>query len=132
MRGMPFKTKMAACATSFAAVAAVMATAGSADAAEYTVMDNCDVPWINCSYGDLWLFYNSKDIAVQGGYYKSAFTTFYGNVSDHWGTSQYQGSSLSTYRYVFGNGGNGNGQYMKNNAASVQNCASAGGVHGLL
>lgn len=123
MRSIRFKKKIAACAASFAAVAAVMVTAGPADAAEYTVSDNCDVPWISCSYGDLWLFYNSKDIAVQDGYYKSAFTTFYGNVYDHWGTSQYQGSTLSTYRYVFGNGGYGNGQYMKNNAASVQNCA---------
>ncbi|CAM5734540.1 hypothetical protein [Streptomyces fumanus] len=123
MRTARFKRKIAACATSFAALVGALATAGPAEAAEYTVMDNCDVPWITCSYGDLWLFYNSKDIAVQDGYYKSAFTMFYSNVSDHWGTSQYQGSSLSTYRYVFGNGGNGNGQYMKNNAASVQNCA---------
>jgi hypothetical protein len=123
MRTARFRVKSAACAMSFAAAAAVMATAQPANAAEYTVTDNCDVPWITCSYGDLWLFYNSKDIAIQDGYIKSAYTTFYGNVSDHWGTSQYQGSSLTTYRYVFGNGGNGNGQYMKNNAASVQNCA---------
>ncbi len=92
MRSIRFKKRVAACATSCAAVAAVMTTAGPANAAEYTVSDNCDVPWITCSYGDLWLFYNSKDIAVQDGYYKSAFTTFYGNVSDHWGTSQYEGS----------------------------------------
>ncbi|WP_158711032.1 hypothetical protein [Streptomyces albus] len=123
MRGLRIRTKMAACATSFAAVVAVMATAGPAHAATYNASDNCDVPWISCSYGDLWLFYNSKDIAIQDGYYKSAFTLYYGNVDDHWGTSRYQGSSLTTYRYVFGNGGNGNGQYMKNNAASVQNCA---------
>ncbi|MER7982658.1 hypothetical protein [Streptomyces sp. NPDC095817] len=123
MRGTSLKTKVAACAASFAAVAAVVVTAGPADAAEFTVSDNCNVPWISCSYGDLWVFYNSKELAVQGGYYKSAFATFYGSVSDHYGTSQYQGSSLSTYRYVFGNGGNGNGQYVKNNAASVQNCA---------
>ncbi|MFE2267574.1 hypothetical protein [Streptomyces griseosporeus] len=70
----------------------------------------------------MWLFYNSKDIAIQGGYYKSAYTLFYGNVYDHWGESRYEGSTLTTYRYVFG-GGYGNGQYMKNNAASVQNCA---------
>ncbi|MFF5515409.1 hypothetical protein [Streptomyces coeruleorubidus] len=123
MRSFRVGKKVAACAASFAAVAAVMASAAPANAAEYKVTDNCDVPWITCSYGDLWLFYNSKEIAVQDGYIKSAFTTFYGNVYDHWGTSQYQGSSLTTYRYVFGNGGNGNGAYMKNNSASVQNCA---------
>ncbi|MFJ4534365.1 hypothetical protein ACIP39_00070 [Streptomyces tibetensis] len=117
------RTKLAAAGTVLAAGAALLFGAAPAQAATYNVSDNCDVPWITCSYGDLWLFYNSKDIAVQDGYIKSAFTTFYSNVSDHWGTSQYQGSSLTTYRYVFGNGGNGNGQYMKNNAASVQNCA---------
>ncbi|MEU6407023.1 hypothetical protein ABZ861_30895, partial [Streptomyces sp. NPDC046985] len=67
-----FKTKMTACAASFAAITAVLATASPANAAGGNVTDNCDVPWINCSYGDLWLFYNSKDIAVQGGYIKSA------------------------------------------------------------
>ncbi|MFF0096099.1 hypothetical protein ACFYSF_40140 [Streptomyces canus] len=69
------------------------------------------------------LFYKSKSIAIQNGTIESAYTTFYGNVDDHWGTSAYQGSSETTYRYVFGNGGNGNGQYMENNAGSVQNCA---------
>ncbi|MBB3074391.1 hypothetical protein FHS41_000860 [Streptomyces violarus] len=49
MRSIRFKKKMAACATSFAAVAAVMATAGPVHAAEYKVTDNCDVPWISCS-----------------------------------------------------------------------------------
>ncbi|MFF9691412.1 hypothetical protein [Streptomyces sp. NPDC014623] len=123
MKSIRFKKKAAAFATSFAAVVAVMTTAGPAHAAEFKVTDNCDVPWITCSYGDLWLFYNTKQYAVQDGYIKSAFTTFYSNVSEHSGTSQYQGSSLTTYRYVFGNGGNGNGEYMKNNAGSVQNCA---------
>ncbi|MFI5761999.1 hypothetical protein ACIA8F_13775 [Streptomyces sp. NPDC051563] len=123
MKDIRYMKKVAAFATSFAAVVAVMATAGPAHAAEYTVGDNCDVPWINCTQGDLWLFYNSKDIAIQDGWIKSGYTLFYGNVSDHFGTSQYQGSSLTSYRYIFVGGGNGNGQYMKNNAASVWNCA---------
>ncbi|MGW3957215.1 hypothetical protein ACWEKM_41460 [Streptomyces sp. NPDC004752] len=122
MKLIPLRSKTAAGAFAVT-VAALISTATPAQAATFNVSDNCNVPWITCSEGDLWLFYNSKDIAIQNGHYMSAFTTFYGNVSDHWGTSQYQGSTLSTYRYVFGSGGNGNGQYMKNNAASVQNCA---------
>jgi hypothetical protein len=118
MKSIRFKRKMSALATSFVAVMAVMATAGPAHAAEFKVTENCDVPWITCSSGDLVLWYNSKEIVQDGD---SAFTAFYGDVYDHWGTSQYQGSTLSTYRYVFGHGGNGNGQYTKNNAASVEN-----------
>lgn len=76
MKSIRFKKKAAAFATSFAAVVAVMTTAGPAHAAEFKVTDNCDVPWITCSYGDLWLFYNTKQFAVQDGYIKSAFTTF--------------------------------------------------------
>ncbi|MET9252315.1 hypothetical protein [Streptomyces sp. NPDC003717] len=124
MKRIRFKKRLAAFGAATAALAAVLGTAGPAQAAEYKVSDNCDVPWITCSYGDLWLFYNSKELAVQGGYIKSAYATFYSNVSDFYGTSQYQGSSLTTYRYAFGNGGNGNGAYVKNNAASVQNCSS--------
>ncbi|WP_200259458.1 hypothetical protein [Streptomyces sp. HSG2] len=109
--------------------AALLATATPAQAATYNVSENCDVSWITCSDGDLWLFSNSKDIASQDGYIKSAYTKFYSNVHDHWGTSQYQGSSLTTYRYVFGGGGNGNGQYMKNKAASVRNRAPDDSYH---
>jgi hypothetical protein len=105
------------------AIALTLGNAATAHAAEYKVTDNCDVPWINCTEGDLWLFYNSKELAVSGGRYTSSWASFYGNVHDYWGTSQYQGSTLTTYRYVFNGNGNGSWQYMKNNAASVQNCA---------
>ncbi|WP_230396273.1 hypothetical protein [Streptomyces blattellae] len=84
----------------------MLVTATPARAATYTVTDNCDVPWINCTSGDLWLLYNSKDLAVEDGHYITSWATFYGNVSDYWGTSRYQGSTLDTYRYVF----NGNGK----------------------
>ncbi|MFF0095178.1 hypothetical protein ACFYSF_35320 [Streptomyces canus] len=123
MRVKAARIKVAAAGTVLAAGAALLSGAAPAQAATNNVTDNCDVPWISCSFGDLWLFYNSKSIAIQNGTIESAYTTFYGNVDDHWGTSAYLGSSETTYRYVFGNGGNGNGQYMKNNAASVQNCA---------
>ncbi|CAL9326336.1 MULTISPECIES: hypothetical protein [Streptomyces] len=103
--------------------AAVLATAAPAQAATYNVTDNCDVPWINCTEGDLWLLYNSTAYAVQDGQYVTSWAEFYGNVSDYWGTSQYQGSTLTTYRYVFNGNGNGAWQYVKNNAASVQNCS---------
>ncbi|MFF5045016.1 hypothetical protein [Streptomyces nigra] len=97
MKLISLRAKIAAGAFAITA-AALLATATPAQAATYKVSDNCDVAWINCSYGDLWLFYNSKEIAIQDGYYKSAFTLFYGNVDDHWGTSQYEGSTLTTYR----------------------------------
>lgn len=116
----------ASCAVLVSA-AAVMAAADPAQAAEYKVTDNCDVPWINCTEGDIFLFYNSKAYSynADGSRYVTSWSIFYGNVSDYWGTSRYQGSSLSTYRYVFNGNGSGSWQYMKNNAASVMNCAPA-------
>lgn len=125
MKNIRLRSRIGAVASAFAATAALLATATPAHAAEYKVTDNCDVPWITCSEGDLWLLYNSKELAVSGGRYLSSWSSFYGNVSDYYGTSQYQGSTLSTYRYVFNGNGNGSGQYTKNNAASVQNCAPA-------
>jgi hypothetical protein len=104
--------------------AALLATATPAHAATYNVTSNCDVPWINCSTEpDLWLLYNSKAYAIQNGTYVTSWATFRGNVPDYWGTSQYQGSTLTTYRFVFNGNGNGAWQYVKNNAASVQNCS---------
>ncbi|MGJ5891239.1 hypothetical protein ACSCBZ_04735 [Streptomyces niveiscabiei] len=123
MRVKSARIKVATSGTVLAVSAALLCGAAPAQAVGNNVSDNCDVPWISCSNGDLWLFYNSKSIAIQDGRIESAYTTFYGDVYDHWGTSEYQGSSLTTYRYVFGNGGNGDGQYMKNNAASVENCS---------
>ncbi|MFG2328038.1 hypothetical protein ACGFMM_00280 [Streptomyces sp. NPDC048604] len=117
------RSRLSAAVTAIAAAAGLLATATPAQAAEFTTTDNCDVPWIECSYGDLWLLYNSKELAIRDGHYVTSWSTFYGNVSDYWGTSQYQGSTLTTYRYVFNGNGNGAWQYMKNNAASVQNCA---------
>ncbi|WP_179382017.1 hypothetical protein [Streptomyces sp. SA15] len=98
-------------------------TPATAHTASGTVSSNCDVPWITCSEGDLWLFYNSKSLAIQNGSIVSAYATFYGNVHDYYGSSQYQGSTLVTYRYVFDSATNGHGQYVKNNAASVWNCS---------
>lgn len=46
---------------------------------------------------------------VKDGKYASAYTTFYGKVYNHWGTSRYRGSAQYMYRFVFGNGGNGDG-----------------------
>lgn len=113
-----------ALATAAAAGAMLLGAAGQASAAEYKTTSNCDVPWISCSEGDLWLLYNSKEYSLSsdGSRYVTSWSAFYGNVSDYWGTSQYQGSTLTTYRYVFNGNGNGAWQYMKNNAASVQNC----------
>jgi hypothetical protein len=119
-----FRT-LAAFVVTAASLTGIVATAPQASAAEYTVTDNCSVPWINCTEGDLWMLYNSKQYAVSDGRYVTSWAQFYGNVSDYWGTSQYQGSTLSTYRYVFNGNGSGAWQYVKNNAASVQNCASA-------
>ncbi|WP_329114878.1 hypothetical protein [Streptomyces sp. NBC_01353] len=122
-KNMSVRAKMSGAVTAIAACVGLLATATPAHAAEFKVTDNCDVPWINCSYGDLWLLYNSKELAIQDGRYTTSWATFYGNVSDYYGTSQYQGSTLTTYRYVFNGNGNGAGQYVKNNAASVQNCS---------
>ncbi|GLV91989.1 hypothetical protein Slala04_34430 [Streptomyces lavendulae subsp. lavendulae] len=113
-----------ALATVTAATALVAATAGSAQAAEHKVTSDCDVTWINCANEPLlMLFYNSKELAIKDGSYTSSWAQFYGNVSDYTGTSQYQGSTLTTFRYVFNGSGTGSWQYMKNNAASVQNCS---------
>ncbi|WP_406864400.1 hypothetical protein ABZO31_29725 [Streptomyces sp. HUAS MG47] len=117
------RSRLNAAVTAIVAAAGLLATATPAQAAEFKVTDNCDVPWIECSYGDLWLLYNSKELAIKDGHYVTSWSSFYGNVSDYWGTSQYQGSTLTTYRYVFNGNGYGAWQYMKNNAASVQNCA---------
>ncbi|MBQ1092282.1 hypothetical protein [Streptomyces sp. B93] len=119
------RAALSAATTAVAATAGLLATATPAQAATYYVTDNCDVPWINCSYGDLWMVYNSKEYALSGGKILSSWASFYGNVHDYDGTSQYQGSTLSTYVYVFNGNGNGSGQRVKNNAASVRNCAPA-------
>lgn len=124
MKNTPVRAKTSAAITAIAVSAGLLATATPAHAAEFKVTSNCDVPWITCSYGDLWVLYNRKQLAVSGGKYVTSWASFYGNVADYWGTSQYQGSTLNTYRYVFNGNGTGAWQYMKNNAASVQNCSS--------
>ncbi|MFC9246122.1 hypothetical protein ACFT7S_19585 [Streptomyces sp. NPDC057136] len=122
MKNTSVRTRISAAATAIAASVALLISATPAHAATYTTTSNCSVPWITCSSGDLWLLYNSKEYAIQDGYYVTSWSMFYGNVSDYYGTSQYQGSTLTTYRYVFNGNGNGAWEYMKNNAASVQNC----------
>ncbi|MFF3607652.1 hypothetical protein [Streptomyces sp. NPDC002463] len=125
MKNTSARSKISAAFAALAAGIGLLVTATPAHAAEYTVTSNCDVPWITCSEGDLWLLYNSKEYAIKDGRYVTSWAAFYGNVSDYWGTSQYQGSTLTTYRYVFNGNGNGAWQYVKNNAASVQNCSYA-------
>lgn len=110
--------------TATVAALALTIPAAAAHTAPGTVSDNCDVPWITCTEGDLYLFYNSKEYAVQDGKYVSSWARFYGNVNNYEGSSSYQGSTLVTYRYVFDSATNGHGQYVKNNAASVENCAA--------
>ncbi|MCX5096638.1 hypothetical protein OOK36_49600 [Streptomyces sp. NBC_00365] len=124
MKFVTLRAKTAAGALA-ATAAALLATATPAHAATFKVTDNCDVPWINCTEGDLWMLYSSKANAVKDGKYVTSWASFYGNVSDYYGTSQYQGSTLNTYRYVFNGNGSGAGQYVKNNTASVQNCSEA-------
>lgn len=121
---MSVRARARAAATAIAASIGLLVTAAPAHAVEYEVTSNCDVQWITCSQGDLWLLYNSKELAVSGDKYITSWATFYGNVSDYWGTSQYQGSALTTYRYVFNGNGTGAWKYVKNAAASVQNCSS--------
>ncbi|MFJ6569555.1 hypothetical protein ACIQNU_19225 [Streptomyces sp. NPDC091292] len=123
MKNVSARAKVRAAVTALGVSIGLIATATPAHAVTYTTTDNCNVPWINCSYGDLWLLYNSKALAVKDGKYLTSWSSFYGNVNDYWGTSQYQGSTLTTYRYVFNGNGNGSWQYMKNNAASVRNCS---------
>ncbi|MFB6523744.1 hypothetical protein [Streptomyces sp. NPDC056401] len=102
-----------------AAALALTIPAAAAHTAPGTVSDNCDVPWINCTEGDLYLFYNSMELAVEDGRYVSSWARFYGNVYDYHGST----SGSTTYRYVFDSATNGHGQYVKNNAASVENCS---------
>lgn len=125
MKNTSVRARVRTVVTALAAGTALLVTATPAHAAEYKVTSNCSVPWINCSEGDLWLLYNSKEYAIQDGRYVTSWSTFYGNVHDYYGTSQYQGSTLTTYRYVFNGNGYGAWQYMKNNAASVQNCSGS-------
>lgn len=71
--------------TALAATAAALALtipAAAAHTAPGTVSDNCDVPWITCTEGDLYLFYNSKELAIEDGKYVSSSARFYGNVYD--------------------------------------------------
>lgn len=118
------RVKIGAAVSALAAGAAVLVSAGTAEAATTVkVTSNCDVYGVNCD-GDIWMVYNSKEIAVVDGVIKSSYATFYGNIPDFAGRSKYVGSTLYNYVYVFGNGGNGAGQAVKNNAASVRNCSS--------
>ncbi|MBR8638937.1 hypothetical protein KEF29_05460 [Streptomyces tuirus] len=63
-----------------------MTAAVPAHAAEFKVTDNCSVPWINCTEGDIFLFYNSKAYSYNsdGSRYVTSWSTFYGNVYDYW------------------------------------------------
>lgn len=124
MRSVRLRVKTAVI-TSAATVAALLAAATPAHAGTYTTTSNCDVPWISCSNPPhFWQLYNSKAYATSGGYYTTSWATFWGNVYDYYGSSRYQGSTLTTYRYVFNSNGKGAGQYVKNNAGSAQNCSS--------
>ncbi|CAL2060009.1 MULTISPECIES: hypothetical protein [Streptomyces] len=106
------------------ATAALLIAGSPAQAGTYSVTSNCDVSWISCANEpDLWEMYNSKANSGSGGNYTTSWASFYGDVDDYSGTSQYQGSTLETYRYVFNGNGSGSGQAVKNNAGSIQNCS---------
>lgn len=123
MKRIPVRVKSSA-AVFTATVAALIATTSPAHAGTFNVTSNCDVPWVNCSNEpELWELYNSKAYSVSGGSYITSWAEFWGDVYDYYGTSQYQGSTLDTYRYVFNGNGSGAWQYVKNNAGSAQNCS---------
>ncbi|MFG3292857.1 hypothetical protein ACGF3G_29140 [Streptomyces sp. NPDC048179] len=122
MKRVPVRVK--ASAAVFAAAAALLVTASPAHAGTFKVTSNCDVPWVSCSdEPELWELYNSKANSTSGGSYTTSWAEFWGDVYDYEGTSEYQGSTLETYRYVFNGNGSGSGQYVKNNAGSAQNCS---------
>ncbi|MFJ8789468.1 hypothetical protein [Streptomyces sp. NPDC102462] len=122
---MSARVRAGAAVSAFAAAAAVLAGAGPAEAATTVkVTSNCDVYGVTCT-GDLWMVYNSKDLALNGDRIVSSWADFYGNIPDFAGRSKYVGSDLYNYVYVFNGNGNGSGQAVKNNAASVRNCAPA-------
>ncbi|MCX5209126.1 hypothetical protein OG689_07475 [Kitasatospora sp. NBC_00240] len=96
-----------------------------ADTADSWVSDNCAVannPDCRSGVNVLWVNYNSVDA---NGYTDSASAHFLGKVSDYAGMIAVNGSLYTTYHYIFSNGGNGSGQAVKNNAASVLACSSA-------
>ncbi|MEU9325038.1 hypothetical protein AB0D91_14735 [Streptomyces canus] len=118
------RMRVKASATVLAATAALLATAVPAHAGTFKVTSNCDVPWVSCSdEPELWEMYNSKALSVSGGSYTTSWAEFWGDVYDYDGTSEYQGSTLETYRYIFNSNGSGSAQYVKNNAGSMQNCS---------
>ncbi|MER5356263.1 hypothetical protein ABT093_38845 [Kitasatospora sp. NPDC002551] len=99
------------------ALAGSLAVAGQASAADYFVSDNClDNPNPDCASGTnvLYVHYNSVD---GNGYTDSARAKFLGNVPN------YAGAGVNVH-YIF-SGNAGNGQAVKNNAASVLACSSA-------
>ncbi len=113
-----------------AAVAAVLmapfafAAPASADTINVYTSDNCEVannPDCNTGTNVLWVNYNSVDA---NGYTSSGRAHFLGKVPDYEGTVTTNGSLYTAYHYVFANGGNGTGETVKNNAASVLACSS--------
>lgn len=123
MKRFSVRSKVRVAVTVLAAGAGLLITSTPAHA-DGKVTSSCSAPWIACSSGDLWMLYSTKANAVSGGSYVTSWSTFYGNINEHYGTSQYQGSTLTAYRYVFNGNGKGAGVYTKNNAGSVQNCSS--------
>lgn len=122
MKRIPARVK--ASASVFAAAAALLVTASPAHAATFTVTSNCDVPGVGCSNEpELWELYNSKANSGSGGNLTTSWAEFWGDVDDYAGTSEYEGSTLETYRYVFNGNGKGAWLNVKNNAGSAQNCS---------
>lgn len=118
------RRRVKASATVLAATAARLVTAVPAHAGTFNVTSNCDVPWANCSNEPaLWEMHNSKSLSLSGGSYTTSWAEFWGDVYDYDGTGEYQGSTLETYRYVSNGNGSGSGQYVKNNAGSMQSCS---------
>ncbi|MER7707808.1 hypothetical protein ABTX81_33560 [Kitasatospora sp. NPDC097605] len=103
-------------ATLTATLAGSLVVAGEASATDYFVSDNCMVNTSpDCTDGTnvLYVHYNSVDA---NGYTNSARAKFLGNVPD------YSGAGINIH-YIF-SGAAGNGQGVKNNAASVLACSS--------
>ncbi|MEV4426421.1 hypothetical protein ACN9M0_13875 [Streptomyces sp. R-07] len=123
------RARVGATAAAAAAAALTMlygATPAAAVSTEY-VSDNCD--FMNCTEGDLYMYYHS--LTTESGDPSGSWARFYGNIYNHAGTTvSYNGTDSGTVNYVYvfaANYGDGSGQLVKNNAAAANNCSAVDG-----
>jgi hypothetical protein len=115
----------AACAA--AATQIVAASPASATTYTYNASDNCGVYPLRCAtYGHpdsgLTLYYHSVPSGVLTAP-DGSYADFYGNVANYDHDDVTADGFTTRYHYVFHSGaGDGSGQAVKNNAASVRNC----------